>query len=303
MRIFVEVVERNGFGRAAQALQMAPASVSVQIANLEAHLGASLLHRTTRNVVPTDEGIKYYKTCKRVLDEISEVELSIGKSKSLPTGRLRVDAIDSYVINLIVPILPEFHERYPQVSIDFVQSGHVFDTSQTGVDVMIRMRDGTFEESSLVIKPLGFTQMICAASPEYLAEYGVPHTPHDLSQHNCLLWLDPLNGRLWEWVFQRDNDKITLDLPYAFAFSQQQARIDAAIRGLGITYELSCNIIEPVRNAQLRLVLEDWAGVAPQSFIIYDQSREGSAKVQAFVNFMFEKYPPGRAIEPPARPA
>ena len=139
MRVFVEVVEKSSFGHAAHALRMATASVSIQVKNLEAHLGARLLHRTTRSISLTDEGARYYRHCKQVLEEMSNVEASLSGSKSAPRGRLRVDADESYVSNLLVPVLPEFFDRYPQIHIDFVHTGHFFDINDTGADVMLRM--------------------------------------------------------------------------------------------------------------------------------------------------------------------
>jgi LysR family transcriptional regulator for bpeEF and oprC len=301
MRIFIEVVDRQGVGRAAQSLQMAPASVSVQISNLEAHLGTTLLIRTSRNMVPTEEGEAYYKVCKRVLDDISDIELKFKAGNSHLGGRLRVDAADFYVSNLVLPVLPEFHERYPDIRIDFVQSGHVFDINPTGVDVMIRMKVARMDDTSLVARPMGTTDMVCAASPGYLEDYGIPHDPQDLAQHNCLLWIDPHSGRLLEWAFYRGAESMTLDLPYAFAFSQKNARVDAAVRGLGIIYELRYDLAQPLRDGRLHTVLEEWASLAPQSYIVYSKSRESSSKIQAFVSFLLEKYPPEKPIDPPLR--
>ena len=128
MDIFVEVVERGGFSRAAHALRMAVSSVSSHVAQLESHLAGSLINRTTRSFALTDEGRRYYAFCKRILGEIAEVERSLGGDAG-PAGRLRVDLIDGLASRLVLPVLDEFNVRFPAISLDFVHSGHQFDTS------------------------------------------------------------------------------------------------------------------------------------------------------------------------------
>ena len=154
--------------------------------------GTRLLHRTTRSISLTDEGARYYRHCKHVLEEMSNVEASLSGSKSAPRGRLRVDADESYVCNLLVPVLPEFFDRYPQIHIDFVHTGHFFDINDTGADVMLRMFTSLPEDTGVIARCIGSTQMVCAASPDYLEEHGTPRTPHDLGLHRCLMFMDSL---------------------------------------------------------------------------------------------------------------
>lgn len=296
MRVFVEVVEKNSFGHAAHALRMATASVSVQVKNLESHLGTRLLYRTTRSITLTEEGARYYRHCKRVIEEMENMEASLSGAKSAPRGRLRVDADESYVCNLLVPVLPEFFDRYPDIHIDFVHTGHFFDINDTGADVMLRMFTSPPEDPSVIARPIGTTQLVCAASPEYLEEHGTPRTPQDLSMHRCLLFMDTLTGRRWEWVFERGGERIVCDFPDAVAFCQRLARVAAAVRGIGILRDLQCDITQQLRSGQLRQVLEDWVSPAPRSYVVYGQSRQETGKVQAFADFVLEKYPATSAI-------
>jgi LysR family transcriptional regulator, regulator for bpeEF and oprC len=193
-------------------------------------------------------------------------------------------------------VLPEFLERYPDVHIDFVYSGHLFDTCDVGADVMLRMFVTDHEADGVIAQPIGHTQLVCVASPAYLEEHGTPRTPHDLTLHRCLMFIDTLSGRRWEWRFHRGEESIVLDFPDAIGFAHRAARIAAAVRGLGILYEEQCYVASQLATGELRLVLEDWAWESPRSYVVYGPKRLDNDKVQAFVDFVLEKYPPDRPI-------
>ena len=178
-----------------------------------------------------------------------------------------------------------------------MHTGHFFDINDTGADVMLRMFTALPDDPGVIARCIGSTQMVCAASPEYLEEHGTPRTPHDLGLHRCLMFMDSLSGRRWEWVFERNGERVVCDFPDAVAFCQRLARVAAAVRGVGILRDLHCDIAPQLRSGQLRQVLEDWASADPRSYVVYGQHRQESSKVQAFVDFVLEKYPATRPIE------
>jgi DNA-binding transcriptional LysR family regulator len=298
MKMFVAVVERGGFARAAHALHLATATVSEHVANLERHVGVSLLNRTTRKVALTDDGATYYAVCKRVLDQLGEVELVLGRASDLPAGRLRVEVADGITRRLILPLLPEFQHRYPDITLHLVQSEHLFDLAQDGNDVIIRSLLEPPKDTRLIARPLGTTRVMFAAAPAYLKRCGTPATPYDLLQHHCIGFIDPLSNRLWEWFFDKDGERFSLDLPCALALSHGELREDAALRGLGIINDLYCHLGGALRRGQLVSILEPWSYHASLIHALYPRKRQASAKVTAFVDFLLEKYPPERELEP-----
>lgn len=301
MGVFVEVVERGGFLRAAHALRMAGSSVSTRVSQLEKHLGSSLINRTTRSFALTDDGRRYYAFCKRILGEISDVESAMGQPVEGLVGRLRVDLIDAFASRLLLPVLAEFTQRHPQISLDFVHSGHQFDAEQFGADIMIRTLLGPMEDSRLIAKPMGSTRSVCVASPDYLQRHGTPRTPQDLLQHRCIGFIDPWSGRHWEWFFEHKGERFTLDVPHSLAFSHGHVRTEAALKGFGIVNELECNVRDAVRSGDLKLILQDWSWETLPPYILYPQALRHSPRVMALVKFLLEKYPPGRKLNPPRK--
>ena len=175
MRVFVAVVERNGFSAAAQALDMSTAGVTRQVAALEKRLSTRLLHRTTRRVSPTSTGAAYYAQCVRLLAEFDALEASIGAQALEPSGMLRINAPVSWGIARLGPLLASYRERFPQVELDLALSDRLVDMVEEGYDVAIRI---TREPGpTLIARRLGESRVSLCAAPAYLAARGAPQTP------------------------------------------------------------------------------------------------------------------------------
>ena len=184
MRVFVAVVERNGFSAAAQALDLSTAGVTRQVAALEKRLSTRLLHRTTRRVSPTSTGAAYYAQCVRLLAEFDALEASIGAQALEPSGTLRINAPVSWGIARLGPLLAGYRARYPQVELDLALSDRLVDMVEEGYDVAIRI---TREPGpALIARRLGEARISLCAAPAYLAARGMPQTPQDLQAHDCL---------------------------------------------------------------------------------------------------------------------
>ena len=182
MRVFVAVVERNGFSAAAQ--DMSTAGVTRQVAALEKRLSTRLLHRTTRRVSPTSTGAAYYAQCVRLLAEFDALEASIGAQALEPSGTLRINAPVSWGIARLGPLLASYRERFPQVELDLALSDRLVDMVEEGYDVAIRI---TREPGpTLIARRLGESRVSLCAAPAYLAARGAPQTPQDLQAHACL---------------------------------------------------------------------------------------------------------------------
>lgn len=299
MKVLVEVVRSGSFTRAAHALHLATATVSAHVANLERHVGVTLLNRTTRTVVLTDEGRAYYAVCEHVLEQIGVVEAALGRSRGNPVGLLRVDAGDGIVSRLLLPVLSEFQKKYPDISLHLLQDKHIFDLTQHGCDVTLRTLLAPPENSGLIAKPLGPTRTVMAASPEYLRRCGIPRTPQDLLNHHCIGFIDPLSNRVWEWFFERNGKRFSLELPHTLAMARGELQVDAALRGLGIINTLHIMIAPLLRDGLLVPVLESWNSRASLIHVLYPRTLRHSIKLKAFVNFLLAKYPPNLELDPP----
>ena len=295
--MFVEVVERASFSRAAIALQMSAAKVSTQISNLERYLGVQLLSRTTRACAMTEEGEAYYAHCKHVLAEIAETEALFNHTRKAPQGRLRVDASVTFINRLLLPVLGEFRERFPAIELELIHTEHVFDVKQEGLDVMFRM--GPLHDSGVIARQLGVTNMVTAASPSYLKRCGEPQTPHDLMHHQCINYLDSHTGRSLPWEFEDEGGRIIIRPSGGLAFNQGESRLAAAVQGLGIYRGLELNLEHLLQQGALKLILNNWVTPSPPIYVAYARHKHLSSKVRAFVDYIAECYPPGQSIQIP----
>ncbi|MGE0383980.1 MAG: LysR substrate-binding domain-containing protein [Gammaproteobacteria bacterium] len=291
MRAFVEVAERGSFARAAHALHLSTGTVSSQIATLESHLGVTLLNRTTRRISLTDAGSRYFDVCRSVLSSIDQAERTLGQSGTSAAGLLRVEAPYPIASSVLLPILPEFQARFPQVALHLHQSEHMFDTAQMGFDVMFRTCLEPLADSALIARPIKATRSILAAAPGYLQRHGRPESPNDLRAHQCIGFIDPLTRRLWEWFFEADGHRFSMELDFRLAFSEGELRADAALRELGIINALERDIAPLLASGQLVEILSGWAFDAPPTFILYPRRRHKAAALEAFVEFVLEKHP------------
>ena len=183
MEVFTRVVEQGGFSAAARALAMTPSAVSKLVARLEARLGLRLFNRSTRQLQLTAEGRVFYDRSVRVLADLADAERGAAANDT-PRGRLSVNANVPFGEAALLPLVPAFLARYPEVTLDIVLTDEVIDLIEHRTDVAVRA--GPLRSSTLVARKLGATRKAILASPDYLARRGTPRTPADLAQHNCL---------------------------------------------------------------------------------------------------------------------
>ena len=200
LRVFRQVVEQGGFAAASRQLGLSPAAVSKNIAELEAHVAARLLNRTTRRMSLTEAGTRYYEQVARILDELREAEQSLGPLQSAPTGTLRVSAPMSFTLTRLSAAIPAFLARHPDLSLDLNLEDRRVDIVKEGYDLAIRGTD-RLEDSSLVARRLMTLEHVLCAAPAYLARHGEPASPADLRGHECVQFT--LSGHADEWTFQR----------------------------------------------------------------------------------------------------
>jgi LysR family transcriptional regulator for bpeEF and oprC len=288
MEVFVQVVDAGGFTRAAENMKLPKATVSTLIQSLETSLAVKLLHRTTRHVSVTADGAAYYERCLRILSDVREAEESLSRTRLSPSGRLRVDAPTGLASDVIVPALPQFFELYPDIQLELGCSDRPVDLVEEGVDCAIR--GGALGDSSLIARRVGILHFTTGASPAYLARYGRPAHPNDLLRHRCVNYFSARTGKIFDWDFTREGERVQVALPGSIALNDSNAYIAAGVAGLGIV-QLATFMMEPMINdGRFEVILGDWVSDPLPVHVVYPQNRHLSAKVRVFVEWVAELF-------------
>jgi LysR family transcriptional regulator for bpeEF and oprC len=286
MEVFVQVVDAGGFTRAADNMQLPKATVSTLIRNLEAELQVKLLNRTTRQVSVTPDGAAYYERCLSILADVRDAEESLSSSKANPRGRLRVDVPVSLARTILIPALPTFFERYPEIELEMGCSDRAVDLIEEGVDCAVR--GGDLADSTLVARRIGVLQVTTCAAPSYLALHGRPQHPNDLLRHRCINYFSARSGKIFEWDFARQGERIRLRVPGSIAINDSNAYLVAGLSGLGIGQMAAFSVKPFIQSGQLEPLLLDWRSDPIPLHVVYPQNRHLSAKVRAFVEWVAE---------------
>ena len=288
MEVFVQVVDAGGFTRAAEALQLPKATVSTLVQQLELSLQVKLLHRTTRQVSVTADGAAYYERCLRILADVREAEESLSRSRASPSGRLRVDSMAGLAHDIVVPALPGFFQRFPDIRLDLGVSDRQVDLIEEGVDCAIR--GGKLNDSPLIARRIGVMNFITCATPAYLAKHGHPSHPNDLSTHRAVNYFSSKTGKTYDWDFVRGDERVDIPMPSCLAVNDPNLYLGAGLRDMGMM-QLPTYMAEPlIASGELQLVLQDWSTTPLPIHVVYPQNRHLSAKVRVFVEWVAELF-------------
>jgi DNA-binding transcriptional LysR family regulator len=293
MRAFRAVVDTGSFVAASRSLRITTAWVSKRVAQLEEHLGAQLLVRTTRRVALTDAGRAYFERCARLLDDLDEAERSVGDLQASPRGRLRVTAPMSYGLLRIAPLLPELHDRYPDVELDVAFNDRYVDLLEEGVDVAIRI-GAALEDSSLVAKKIASGKRLLCASPGYLREHGRPRHPRDLAKHACLRYA--LHAAPGKWTFDGPKGPVTVDVGGRLQINNSVALAMAAASGVGVLLTPDFVVEAELASGRLTRVLPRYEPTGYTVFAVSPPTRFGTPKVRAFLQFLAERLGSPRTV-------
>ena len=289
MRAFIRVVEVGTFTRAAQLLETPKPTVSKQIQLLEAHLRTRLLNRTTRRVTVTADGAAYYERAVRILADMEELDGSMTLLRTTPKGRLRVDVSASIAMLCVIPSLPEFHARYPDIQVEIGVTDRVVDLIGENVDCVIRA--GTIADQSLVARRIGEMSFITSAAPSYLQRHGEPQHPHDLqADHLVVGYFNGSAPRTHPMNFNRDGERIEIAGRYITAVNDSNAYVTAGLAGLGIIMAPTFMVDDHIARGALRRVLPDWTSDPMLLHIGYSPNRHLSNKVRVFVDWIAELF-------------
>ena len=286
MKSFTRVAELHSFTRAADALGLSRAVVSTHVADLERHLHCQLFHRTTRRVGLTSEGAEYLARCRRILAELAAADEAVRGTRLAVAGRLRVDVPTAFGRALLIPALPRFTARYPDLQLEVQLNDRVIDLIEEEVDLVVR--SGPVKEPHLVARRIVDTRLITCAAPEYLRQHGIPAEPEELRRHKLIGHLSSTTHRPYKWLFQRGTARRQLQLPFSVSFNAVEARILAAVRGVGIVQSMDLMVAEALAAGRLQVVLHEWSAPGPPRLVVCRRALRNSPKIRVFADFAAE---------------
>lgn len=283
LRALRRVVELGSFTAAADALGISHTIVSRQVRQLEEHLGAQLLNRTTRRFALTDAGRDYVESTRQVLDLLDDADRNAGRHQAEPTGILRINAPMAFGTIEVAQWLPGFMAKYPGLQVDLVCNDRMVDLIEDGFDVALRLAR-ELPDSTLVARRLSTSKVLLVASPAYLRTRGAPAAPADLPQHNCLVYTAA--ARSHEWTLAGpDGEEHTVAVRGTLQANTNVALRAAAVAGLGIANAAAFIVREELERGTLVEVLPGYTPKARELYALYPQNRHLSPKVRAFVDY------------------
>ncbi len=296
MTVFARVVEAGSFAGAAERLAMSTSAASRYVAELEKHLGARLLNRTTRRLSLTEIGSSFHESCVALLADLDEAERAAGIGTVEPRGTLRLTCGLSYGVANLVPAIADFAAIHPQVAFDLDLSDRVVDMVEEGFDLAIRI--GPVGSPALIARPFASTSLVACAAPAYLRRFGCPEQPRDLTRHNCIRYTYSSTQDTWHFV-DRGGRRHSVRVGGELRANNGEVTAAAAALGMGISYEPDFIVRMALAAGTLVRVLPDYCGPALPIQAVYPSRRHLSAKVRTFVDFLVRRF----GAAPPVSPA
>ncbi|RML46904.1 LysR protein [Pseudomonas syringae pv. ribicola] len=288
MQAFARVVETGSFTKAAGTLHMSKTSVTQLVQQLEARLRVRLLNRTTRKVNVTADGAVYYERVVRLLADMDDAETSLSSAASLPRGRLRVDVPSPLASMLLMPAMPAFHARYPDIQIDMGVSDRIVDLIGENVDCVVR--GGEITDQSLMARHVGDLQLGVYAAPGYLQRMGTPAHPLDLenSSHRIVGYLWARTGKALPYAMHRDGEQVRVQGRYTLTVDDGNAYIAAGLAGMGILWLPDYMARPHLARGELVPLFQDWQLDSMPMYVAFPPNRHVSIKVRVFIDWVIE---------------
>ena len=286
MEVFARVAEVKGFSEAARRLGQSKSSVSKHVSALENHLGVRLLNRTTRRLSLTEAGVAYYDWCRRIAADMETAEESVTRLHTEPRGHLKVNAPMSFGRLHLAPMIPGFLERYPHVTVEMAMDDRLIDLIEEGFDLAVRITN--LADSSLIARRMATSRSVTCASPAYLEKHGVPKTPADLADHNCLIYsYNPAGDR---WRFSDQDGDHTVRVSGNLWANSGDALQAAALAGLGMLSSPDFIVGDDLRAGRLKPVLEEFQRPELPIYAVYPHQRHVTAKLRIFIDYMTKNF-------------
>jgi DNA-binding transcriptional LysR family regulator len=287
MRLFVRVAELGSFSAVAQQMNVARSVVTRQVAALEAHLGARLIARSTRRLSLTSAGASYLEKCREILGLVEAAEAGLSEERQAPRGHIRVTVPFSFGIRQLMPMFGDFMAAHPDISIELDFSDRRANLIEGGFDLAIRIAERL--EPGDVARKLGSSLGVVAAAPAYLERHGRPRHPRDLIKHECFGYLLATRA---SWAFVIEGETKWFPVTGRLQANSGDALLDAALRGLGITYTPTFIAEQAVREGRLEILLRKFPTPALGIYAIFPSNRYVPHRVRALVDFIAQRIGP-----------
>ncbi|WP_395394436.1 LysR family transcriptional regulator [Novosphingobium sp. BL-8A] len=280
---FIAVADEGSFTRAAAKLGTSQSALSHTIRRLEARLGVRLLARTTRSVAPTEAGERLLASLRPAFTEIDQSLTSISELRERPAGTIRLTTTEHAAHELLWPSLRPFLERYPEINVEVSVDSGLADIVADRFDAGIRLGESVARDMIAVcIGPE--MRLVPYAAPEYIAQRGLPETPHDLSRHQCINLRFRTRGNLYAWEFEKDGRALNVRVDGQLTFNSMPMILKAALDGAGVAFMMESYARPYVESGQLVSMLEDWCQPFPGYHLYYPSRRQSSAAFRLLVD-------------------
>jgi LysR family transcriptional regulator for bpeEF and oprC len=289
MEVFVRVMECGSFSRAAESLNLANATITSSLRNLETHLGVVLIQRNTRHLRLTEEGEIFLPKCKEILKSVAQIESEVNVHATEISGMLRVESPFAIGQNILCPKLPELHRRYPNLSIAVNLTNEPHSMIERATDVAIRM--GRVEDADLVARPIYEARYIICGAPSFVTELGSV-SPSELDPHLCMGLLKDNYQTPNLWTLTRQSEEVVIRPQGALSFNNTAALIQAAMSKMGLIYVLDIFVADAISQGKLVQIFPEWETSVCTFHAVTVKSRFASPKIRAFIDFMLEVLDP-----------
>lgn len=282
--VFLNVVDAGTLSGAARALGVTTAAVSSTIARLERKLSVRLLDRTTRRLSMTAEGAEFYSRCKQIVSDLDEAERAVTRTGRVPSGLLRVGMPQGLGRMWIIPQLPRFLRQYPAISLEVVCRDFSVQTRDSELDISVR--SGELQPSRLAARQLATCRYVVCAAQDYFDARGVPWNPDELSEHTCLAYRRPRNGRVRQWRFGGAASNRTIAINNAITFNSNEALVAAATAGLGVIQVAEYYVQPALEAGALVEALAEYKTGGYEISVLFPQQQHVTPKHRVFVDFL-----------------
>ncbi|KIT18087.1 LysR family transcriptional regulator [Jannaschia aquimarina] len=286
LAVFVAVAETGGFSAAARRLGATTAGTSKSVGRLEDRLGVRLFTRTTRRVVLTEEGTRFYERARDITEAMADAEEEVRSASRGLRGRIRIDLPVVFGRRHAVPLLLDFARRHPEVALDMRFDDRPSDLIGTGRDLAIRFGDLT--DSGLRARRVGTARTVTVASPDYIAAHGRPGAIEDLDAHVCATFVFKGSGRAYRWRFEVDGEAVSFDTAQTLCVDDGEAHRSVALSGLAIVQDLRFHFQEDLRDGTLVEVLSHAAGAGMPIQVVHPEGRHLPARVRALIDHLVD---------------
>lgn len=282
---FVRTVAAGSFAGAARELGVSPVAVSKNVQRLERRLGVRLLQRSTRKLSLTDEGRLFYERCIGPLRELEGAQAAVKDKGRSPAGRLRVTSVSPFARTYVLPLLPAFSRRYPEIELELHLDDAVSDMIAEGYDVGIRA--GEMRDATMVAREIAPLHFVVCGAPSYVAKHGMPGKPADLSGHNCVLQARRIPAGPVHWLL--GPNKVATAVSGNLIANDITTLVMAAVHGQGLVFAPLPFVLPLFRSGALVPLLPDWISKPAHLFIHYPNRKHLPMRVRSFVDFMLDR--------------